>query len=68
MDSPKKIKVTPLPLEKEFQVMSIRRRLGDLTREEVEEFLTEALALLAKQTHLLVELRDQLFELQGKNS
>lgn len=48
----------PLPLEKEFKVLSIRRRLAELSREELEEFLTESLVILTKLTHQLTELKE----------
>jgi hypothetical protein len=41
MDSPGNFRLTPLPIEKEFRVLSIRRRLKELERDELEEFLTE---------------------------
>ena len=66
MDSQsRKVKVEPLPLEKEFGVLSIRRRLGDLSREELEEFLSESLFLLAKLTHQTQQLKKFISELEG---
>lgn len=66
MDSQKPFHLTPLPIESEFRVLSIRRRLPDLTREELEEFLTESLSLLTKMTHQIIQLRDYVLELEGK--
>ena len=58
--------LTPLPIEKEFRVLSIRRRLHELSREELEEFLTEALSIMTKLAHQLEELRDYVEHLEGK--
>jgi hypothetical protein len=66
MDSPKKFEITPLPVETEFRVLSIRRRLHELSREELEEFLTEALSTMTKLAHQVTQLRDHIIELEGK--
>lgn len=66
MDSPENFRLTPLPIEKEFRVLSIRRRLNELEREELEEFLTEALSILTKLAHQVTQLRDYIEELEGK--
>ena len=58
MDSQNPFHLTPLPIEKEFRVLSIRRRLHELSREELEEFLTESLSVMAKLAHQLTQLRD----------
>jgi hypothetical protein len=67
MDSPKKFELTPFPLESEFRVLSIRSRLHDLTRDELEEFLTEALSIMTKLAHQVTQLRDYVEELEGKS-
>jgi hypothetical protein len=67
MDSPKKFELSPLPLESEFRILSIRRRLHELSREELEEFLTEALAIMTKLAHQVTQLRDHVEELEGKS-
>ncbi len=67
MDSPKKFELDPLPLEKEFRTLSIKRRLSELSREELEEFLSESLALLTKLTHQMTQLRDYIEEVEGKS-
>ena len=64
MDSPKKFELTPLPMETEFRVLSIRRRLHELTREELEEFITEALSTMTKLAHKVTQLRDRVIELE----
>lgn len=65
MDSPKKFELTPLPMETEFRVLSIRRRLRELSREELEEFLTEALSTMTKLAHQVTQLRDRVIDLEG---
>jgi hypothetical protein len=67
MDSQNPFHLTPLPIEKEFRVLSIRRRLHELSREELEEFLTEALAIMTKLAHQVTELRDYVEKVEGKN-
>ena len=64
MDSQKKFEVTPLPIETEFRVLSIRRRLSQLSREELEEFLTEALSTMTKLAHQVTQMRDYIQELE----
>lgn len=66
MDSPNHFRLTPLPVEKEFRVLSIRRRLNELEREELEEFLTEALSITTKLAHQVTQLMDYIEELEGK--
>ena len=66
MDSSSNFELTPLPIEKEFRVLSIRRRLSELSREELEEFLTESLSLLTKMAHQVTQLRDHIEKLEGK--
>jgi hypothetical protein len=66
MDSEKNFEVKPFPLETEFRVLSIRRRLHELSREEIEEFLTEALSIMAKLAHQVTQLRDYVQQIEGK--
>ena len=67
MDSQKKFEMDPLPLEKEFRCLAVKRRLSELSREELEEFLSEALGLLTKMTHQMIQLRDYIEEVEGKS-
>ncbi len=67
MDSPEKFHLTPLPIETEFRVLSIRRRLHELSRDELEEFLTEALSIMSKLAHQVTQLRDHVEKLEGKS-
>lgn len=66
MDFKKDFKIKPLPLESEFRVLSVRRRLHELSRKELEEFLTEALTIMAKLAHQVTQLRDYVKEVEGK--
>lgn len=66
MDSPEKFHLTPLPIETEFRVLSIRRRLHELSRDELEEFLTEALSIMSKLAHQVTQLRDHVDKIEGK--
>jgi hypothetical protein len=66
MDSKKSYRISSLPLESEFRVLSVRRRLHELSREELEEFLTEALTVMARLAHQLRELRDYIENEGGK--
>lgn len=69
MDSDKKkLKIDPLPLESEFRVLSIKRRLHELSREELEEFLTESLRLLTTLAHQVTQLRDYIENQEGKST
>lgn len=63
MDKTKVLKITPLPLESEFRAQSVRRRIKELSREEVEEFLADAILLLSRLTHQTTQLRDFLEEI-----
>jgi hypothetical protein len=66
MDSQDKFRLNPLPIEKEFRVLSIRRRLHEMSREELEEFLTEALSMMTRLADQVTQLRDYVIELEGK--
>jgi hypothetical protein len=59
--------MSPFPIEKEFRVLSIKRRLSELSRQEIEEFLTEALSIMTKLAHQVTELRDYVHKLEGKS-
>jgi hypothetical protein len=67
MDSRKELKIDPLPLESEFRVLSVKKRLHELSRVELEEFLSEALVVMAKLAHQLTQLRDYLQYVEGKS-
>jgi len=67
MEQPDFFQMKPLPIEEEFRVLSIRRRLHELSREELEEFLTESLSIMTRLAHQVTELRDYVQRLEGKS-
>ena len=64
--APKKFKLIPLPIESEFRVLSIRRRLHEMSREDLEEFLTESLRIMTTLAHQVTQLRAYVEEVEGK--
>lgn len=66
MDLPEDFQMNPLSIEAEFRVLSVRRKLNELSREEVEEFLSEALLVMAKLANQLTQLREYIHKLEGK--
>ena len=58
--------MSSFPIEKEFRVLSVRRRLHELSREELEEFLTEALSIMTKLAHQVTELKEYVDRVEGK--
>lgn len=67
MGSKKKFKIKPLPIEVEFRVLSIKQRLHQLSREELELFLVEALSTMTKLAHQVSQFRDYVETIEGKN-
>lgn len=67
MDKTQKFELDPLPLEYEFKVESVKHRIHQLSKKELETFLGETLSLLAKVTHQTKQMRDHIEKLQGKN-
>ena len=66
MEQPDSFQMSPFPIEKEFRVLAVRERLHELSREELEEFLTESLSIMTKLAHQVTELRDYVNKLEGK--
>ena len=66
MEQPDNFQISPFPIEKEFLVLSVRRRLHELSREELEEFLTEALSIMTKLAHQVTELKEYVDKVEGK--
>ena len=66
MEQPDNFQMNPFPIEKEFRVLSVKQRLHELTREDLEEFLTEALSTMTKLAHQVTELRDHINKIEGK--
>jgi hypothetical protein len=58
--------MSPFPIEKEFRILAVRERLHELTREDLEEFLTEALSTMTKLAHQVTQLRDYVERIEGK--
>lgn len=66
MDSEKNFRIEPLPVEAEFRILSVKHRLHQLSREDLELFLTEALTTMTKLAHQVTQLRDYVEKLEGK--
>jgi len=66
MEQPDNFRMNPFPIEKEFRVLAVRERLHELTREDLEEFLTEALFTMTKLAHQVTELRNYVDKIEGK--
>ena len=66
MEQPDSFQMNPFPIEKEFRVLAVRERLHELTRDDLEEFLTEALSIMTKLTHHVTELRNYVDKIEGK--
>ena len=66
MEHQDSFQMNPFPIEKEFRVLSVRRRLHELSREELEEFLTEALSIMTKLAHQVTELKEYVDRVEGK--
>ena len=66
MEQPDNFQISPFPIEKEFRVLAVRERLHELTRKDLEEFLTEALSTMTKLAHQVTELRDYVNKIKGK--
>jgi hypothetical protein len=67
MESPKKFNLEPFPVEKEFRILSVKQRLHQLSREELEQFLVEALSTMTQLAHQVTQLRDHVDEIEGKS-
>lgn len=57
--------VSPLPPEAEFRVHSVKQRLYQLTREELEDFLIQSLTLMTKLAHQTRQMKEQLEKRNG---
>lgn len=65
MDSQSKFQTTPLPLESEFRIASVRSRLSELTREEIEEFLIESLSIMTALANQVTQMRKHIEKTEG---
>ena len=66
MDFLNEFRIEPLPVEKEFKVASVKHRLNELSREDLEQFLAESLDTMTRLAHQVTQLRNHLEELKGK--
>jgi hypothetical protein len=66
MDSPKKFELKPLPIESEFRLLSIKQRISDLTREDLEEFLVESLTITMRLADQVRQFHAYITETEGK--
>jgi hypothetical protein len=68
MGLPKKNKfeLKPLPIESEFRLLSIKQRIADLTREDMEEFLIESLTLTMKLADQVRQFHAYVDRVEGK--
>jgi len=66
MDSQKNFEISPLPLEKEFQVEYLKQNLHMLSREQLEELLSQSLSVITRLTHQTKQMMALIQEAQGK--
>jgi hypothetical protein len=67
MGSPKKkFELKPFPIESEFRVLSIKQRIADLSREDLEEFLVESLSITMRLADQVKQFHAYLQETEGK--
>ena len=64
--SKKKFELKPLPIESEFRLLSIKQRIADLTREDMEEFLIESLTLTMKLADQVRQFHTYVERMEGK--
>lgn len=68
MDFLPDFQIKPFPIEKEFQIASVRARINQVSREDLETFLVEALDTMSRLAHQVSQLRDYVEQLEGKIS
>ena len=66
MESDKNFQINPFPLEKEFRLRALKPKIKELNREELEEFLLEALSTMSKLAHQVTQLKDYVKRMEGK--
>jgi len=66
MDPQKKFKLKPLPIESEFRILSIKQRISDLTREDLEEFLVESLTITMRLADQVRQFHAYIEKIEGK--
>ena len=68
MEPQNNFRMKPLPIEKEFRILTVKQRLHELSREELEEFLTEALSIMTTLAHQVTELKEYVDRIEGKTN
>ena len=66
MDPQKKFELKPLPIESEFRLLSIKQRIADLTRADLEEFLVESLAITMRLADQVRQFHAYVEKIEGK--
>ena len=66
MGPQKKFELKPLPIESEFRLLSIKQRIADLTREDMEEFLMESLTLTMRLADQVRQFHAYIDRIEGK--
>ena len=68
MDPQKKFELKPLPIESEFRLLSIKQRIADLTRADLEEFLVESLAITMRLADQVRQFHAYFEKIEGKTN
>ena len=66
MDPQNKFELKPLPIESEFRLLSIKQRISDLTREDLEEFLIESLTITMRLADQVRQFHAYVEKIEGK--
>jgi hypothetical protein len=66
MDPQKRFELKPLPIESEFRLLSIKQRISDLTREDLEEFLIESLTITMRLADQVRQFHAYVEKIEGK--
>ena len=66
MGPQKKFELKPLPIESEFRLLSIKQRIADLTRKDLEEFLVESLAITMRLADQVRQFHAYVERIEGK--
>ena len=66
MEPQNNFRMKPLPIEKEFRILTVKQRLHELSREELEEFLLESLSIMTTLAHQVTELKEYVDRVEGK--
>jgi hypothetical protein len=66
MESDSDFRIDPFPLEKEFRLQTLKPKLKELNREELEDFLIESLGIMTKLAHQVSQMSNHIQVLEGK--